>query len=138
MTPPITSSLPSTTSRADAPAGYLAATLGGMAGGLALTALGVAIGFGLMELYSDPNGGLEQLALLIYPIALGGLGLLSGVAVGVRVALGLTGATHATRTAWLTVPLTFVCVLLVAAGGVGLVLVLGVPAAARGIVLRQH
>ncbi len=136
MHAPATSTLPATTSRPDGPAGYLAATLGGMAGGLLLTALGVVVGVGLMELYADPNGGLEQLALLIYPIALGGLGLLSGVAVGVRVALGLTGATHAARTAWLTVPLTFVCLLLMAAGGVGLVLVLGVPAAARGMVLR--
>lgn len=136
MHAPATSTVPAAPSRPDSPDGYLAATAGGLVGGLLLTVLGLAVGFGLMELYSDPNGGLEQLALLIYPIALGCLGLLSGVAVGVRVALGLIGATHATRTAWLTVPFTFVCLLLMSAGGVGLVLVIGVPAVARGMVLR--
>lgn len=127
---------PATTPPPRVPTGYLASTLGGVAGGLLLAVLGGAIGLGLMDLYAEPGAGLANLALLIYPLVLSGLGLLAGVAAGVRVALRMAGGEHATRTAWLTVPLMCVCVLLVSAGGLGLLLMLGVPAAARWIVLR--
>lgn len=118
-----------------APDGYLAATVGGLVGGFLLTAFGVLAGIALMEIYEDPDGGLENLALLLYPLALGALGLLVGIAVGVRVALERIGAADATRTAWLTVPFTVVCLFLML-GGLGLVLVPGVPVLARLIVLR--
>lgn len=133
---PPTFTVPSTTSTPRVPAGYLASTLGGLAGGVLLAVMGGAIGLGLMDLYAEPGAGLANLALLVFPLVLGGLGLLSGVAIGVRVALGLAGEDQATRTAWLTVPLMCACVVLVSAGGLGLLLMLGVPAAARWIVLR--
>lgn len=103
---------PASTASAAPPAiseGYLAATVGGLVGAVLLTSLGLAAGVSLMEIYEDPNGGMANLGLLIYPLALEVLGLLVGLAVGVRLALGWVGAVGATRTAWLTVPIAILC-----------------------------
>lgn len=116
--------------------GYLAATVGGLVGAFLLTSFGVAAGVALMEIYEDPNGGMANLGLLLYPLALGGLGLLVGLAAGVRIALGRVGAVGATRTAWLTVPMAIVCLFLAVVGGLGVLVLPAVPALARLMVLH--
>ncbi len=132
---------PASTSPAAAPLatpeGYLAATVGGLVGGFLFTAFGVLAGIALMEIYDEPGGGMEDLALLLYPLALGALGLLVGIAAGVRVALERIGAAGATRTAWLTVPFTVVCLFLML-GGLGMFLVPGVPVVARLVALQTR
>jgi hypothetical protein len=115
-----------------------AATAGGVLGILLVGGLGVAIGVGLMELKYDPNAGLANLGLLVFPLGLGALGVLVGVFLGVRTALRRYRYDHDTLTAWLAVPLAAVCIGLVPAWGIGAALLPAVPAAARWLVLRQH
>lgn len=118
------------------PQGYLAAWLGALAGIVLLAGAGITVGVGLMELYHDPDAGLANLGLLLFPIALGGLGTLVGAFLGVRTALRRRGYEHATRTAWMTVPLTVVGLGLLAAWGTGVLVLLGMPAGARWLALR--
>lgn len=121
----------------DAPQGYLAASLGALVGVVVLAGLGIAIGVGLMELYHDPDAGLGNLALLLFPVGLGALGVLVGAFLGVRTALRRTGHEHATRTAWMTVPLTVLGLGLLVAWGAGTVVLLAMPAGARWLALRN-
>ena len=117
--------------------GYLATTVGGLLGLLVLGGVGVAVGLGLMELYWDPDGGLANLALLLYPLGLGSIGMLAGLFVGVRTALRRQGDTRATQTAWLAAGLGLAVVVLgVATSGIGVPLLLAAPVAARWLVLQ--
>lgn len=117
-------------------AGHLAATAGGVAGLLLLGGLGVAIGAGLAEIYSDPSDGLGNLWVLVFPVGLGALGIVAGMATGVMVALRRGGHALVGATAWLTVPLAVLGVVGLAAYGLGFVLLLAAPALARAMVLR--
>lgn len=116
--------------------GHLVATLGGVAGAVVCTALGVAVGLGLAALYSTPGGGLEDLWVLIFPLALGAAGIVGGTALGTWGALRARGHDRAAATGWLTVPFSLLCVVGVPLYGLGVVLVLGVPALARWIIVR--
>lgn len=124
--------------RSSAPpsAGHLAATAGGVAGMLLVGGIGVAIGAGLAELYSDPSDGLGNLWVLVFPIGLGALGIVTGMATGVMVALRRGGHELVGATAWLTVPLAVLGVVGLAAYGLGLALLLVAPMVARAMVLR--
>ncbi len=121
----------------DGSRGYLATSLGALVGVIVLAGAGIGIGIGLMHLYEDPNAGMGNLWLLVFPIGLGGLGVFLGAFFGVRTALRRVGDEHASRTAWMTVPLTVLGLGLLVAWGVGLVVLLGMPVAARWLVLRN-
>lgn len=116
--------------------GQLVATLGGVAGAVACTAIGVAVGLGLAAIYSTPGGGLEDLWVLIFPLVLGAAGIVGGTALGTWGALRGRGHDRAAATAWLTVPFSILCLVGLPLFGSGVALVLGVPALARWITLR--
>lgn len=116
--------------------GHLAATAGGVAGMLLVGGIGVAIGAGLAEIYSDPSDGLGNLWVLVFPIGLGALGIVAGMATGVLVALRRGGHELVGATAWLTVPLAVLGVVGLAAYGLGLAVLLVAPMVARAMVLR--
>jgi len=123
-----------------APAGYLAAMVGGGIGAVALMVAGGLMGAALIPILEDPNGGMENLGLLLIPLALGALGIIGGMVLGVWV--GLTKQAHpgAIATASLTIPFT-VLVLSASIGflpGGAPLLLIGVPGMARWIVLRAR
>ncbi len=121
-----------------APHGYLATWVGGLLGVLVLGGIGVGSGLGLMELYEDPDAGMANLALLLFPLALGTLGVLVGMFAGIRTALRWRGDPRATRTALVAAGLTVLVVLLVGVtSGLGLPLLLATPVAARWLVLQD-
>ena len=93
--------------------------LGALIGVVVVAGVGIAVGIGLMELYLDPNGGLENLGLLLFPIALGAVGTLVGAVVGVRTALRRAEDPLASRTAGLTIPVGLLGLVLVPRGGSG-------------------
>lgn len=121
---------------ADPSEGHVAATVGGGAGALLGVIVGVAIGAGLAEIYSDPDAGLGNLWVLVFPIGLGALGIVVGMATGVLVALRRGGHELVGATAWLTVPFAIAGVVALAAYGLGVVLLLLTPGIARWLVLR--
>lgn len=116
--------------------GHVAATVGGGAGAFLGVIVGVAIGAGLAEIYSDPSDGLGNLWVLVFPIGLGALGIVSGMAAGVVLALRRGGHPLVGATAWLTVPFAVVGVVGLAAYGLGVVLLLLAPGIARSVVLK--
>lgn len=129
---------PSSTSTPEAAPseGHVAATVGGGAGALLGVVVGVAIGAGLAQVYSDPAAGLGNLWVLVFPIGLGALGIVSGMATGVALALRRGGHELVGATAWLTVAIAVLGVVALAAYGLGLVVLLVAPGVARSLVLR--
>lgn len=138
MTPQPTAPTPPTPPRPDGATsdGTLAATVGGVLGALLGVTVGVAVGAGLAEIYSDPDAGLGNLWVLVFPIGLGALGIVTGLATGVMVALRRGGHALVAATAWLTVPFAIGGVVALAAYGLGVVVLLATPAVARWLVLR--
>lgn len=116
--------------------GYLVTSVGALVGVLLLAGGGVGVGVGLMELLHDPDAGLANLGLLIFPIGLGGIGTLVGAFLGVRTALDRRGYEDPARTAWMTVPLTVLGLGLLPAWGTGVVVLVAMPAGARWLALR--
>lgn len=135
MPAPAATPPPPTSDRPATDRGYLAATLGGVLGGVLCTALGVAVGMGLAQLYSDPNAGLEGLWVLVFPIGLGALGIVVGEALGVWRTLRRDGHRGAGATAWCTVPASVASLFALPLAGLGVLLLVAVPAASRWLVL---
>lgn len=120
------------------PRRYLVTWVGAVLGMLVIGGAGAAIGFGFMDLYHDPDAGLANLALLLFPLAFGGIGVLAGAFLGTRVALRRDGDALATRTAMVMLALAFLTVFLVGAtNGLGLPLLLAAPVAARWLVMQD-
>lgn len=118
-------------------AGYLAATLGGVVGALALATAGVMAGAALIPILEDPNGGMENLGLILIPLALGALGILGGMWLGVWAGLQRRGLPGAVATASLTVPLSVGGIFATYGGPLVVVpVLLCVPAAARWMVIH--
>ncbi len=134
MTAPTTLSTSSTGH--DDPRGYGRTALGALIGVVVVAGVGIAVGIGLMELYYDPNGGLENLGLLLFPIALGAVGTLVGAVLGVRTALRRVDDPLASRTAGLTIPVGILGLVLVPAWGIGLAVLVAMPFVARALALR--
>jgi hypothetical protein len=120
-----------------APAGYLAAMVGGGVGAVALAVAGGLMGAAMIPILEDPDGGMANLGLLLIPVALAALGIIGGTALGVWVGLTKQGHRGAIATAGLTIPFTMFVLGSTAflPGGTPLLLV-GTPALARWIVLR--
>lgn len=137
MTTPDTAPHTAPTTIVDGPRGYLLAWAGALAGVLLLGGIGIAIGFGLAQLYSDPDAGLGNLWVLVFPIGLGALGTGVGMVLGLRTTLARAGDALATRTAWMTLPLMVLGFGLLVAWGLGLVVLLVTPVVARWLALRQ-
>ena len=116
--------------------GYGTTALGALVGVLVVAGAGIAIGLGLAELYYDPEAGLANLGLMLFPIGLGAIGTLVGAFLGVRTALRRVGDELASRTAWMTVPVTVLGLGLLAAWGTGLVVLVAMPFLARWLALR--
>lgn len=118
--------------------GHLVASTGALLGWIVLGGPGGAIGVGLMQLMYEPEAGLANLALLIFPLAFGGLGVLAGTFLGIRLALRRYGHPHADETARLAAVFALVSLMLLPYAWLGAVLLPGVPAAARHLTLRRH
>lgn len=135
-TPPATDPSSPSTSEAAPSEGHVAATVGGGAGALLGVVVGVAVGAGLAQVYSDPSAGLGNLWVLVFPIGLGALGIVGGMATGVLLALRRGGHELVGATAWLTVPIAVLGIVALAAYGLGLIVLLVAPGIARSLVLR--